>query len=259
MGAMSTSVLTPRVTTLGAPLVAVRASGYSPLGVTAFFTLAAAVSALIAIFVKPVALQIGMGLLAAAMIGAGVGIRRVMESTSARTIRIDPAAGSVRFISTRVVRSTFLTVGFLLIAPGLTFLVLQYLAIPSGNPVDFKRWYILGLGLLGLCIVAHELWILRIPPGLTLTEFGISGTRGVRLIRLTWDEIATVGVVDMRGAHLLLKTTAGELIRIAPYWIGSDPNVVAPIIWYFLHNPGQRHLLTDPRAAIQQVEEATVE
>ncbi len=252
-------ILRLRLATQGASGVAIRPRGYSSLGVTAFFALAAAIIAVVAFFAETVAIQVGTGLLAGAVLGSGLGIRGVMESTSARTIRIDPAAGSVRFISTSVVRSTFLTVGFLLIAPGLTFLVLQYLAIPPGNPVDFKRWYILGLGLLGLCIVAHELWILRIPAGLTLTEFGISGTRGVRLIRLTWDEIATVGVVDMRGAHLLLKTTSGELIRIAPYWIGSDPNVVAPIVWYFLHNPGQRHLLTDPRAAIQQVEEATVE
>jgi len=254
---MSMSVLRPRLATQGASGVTIRPRGYSPLGVTAFFVLATAVIAVVAFVAESVALQVGTGLLAVAVLGCGVGLRGVMESASPRSIRIDPSPGGVRFTPTRAVRSTFLVLGLLLLAPAVAFLILRYLAIPSAGPVDVERWYVLGIGLVGVGVVAHEVWILRVPAGLTLTEHGVSGTRGAGRIRLTWDEVATVGVVDLRGAHLLLTTTSGERIRIAPYWIGSDPNVVAPIVRYFLHDPARRHLLGgDPRAAIRRVEEA---
>jgi hypothetical protein len=53
----------------------------------------------------------------------------------------------------------------------------------------------------------------------------------------------------------MLSPVGALPITIEPRWLGSDPNVVAPIILHFLEYPTDRPLLAEPTAAIQRVEQ----
>lgn len=65
-------------------------------------------------------------------------------------------------------------------------------------------------------------------------------------------------MVDAKRAFLGVRTAAG-LVKVEPSAIGSDPNVVAPIVRHYLNNPEDRHLLAHPVAAIRRVEEAAAQ
>jgi len=105
--------------------------------------------------------------------------------------------------------------------------------------------------------LATQLWALRLPVGLTVSEHGLSGLRGGADVRIPWERVEAVKVESGRaGAQLVVTAVGGSAVAVQAAHLGSDPNVVAAVLEHFWTYPEHRCLLGDAREAIRLVEDA---
>jgi hypothetical protein len=221
-----------------------------------FFGGGALVGAMIALAAEAPGLKLLMFGMALTLVALGVGLRGMVESVRGGVAVIDADGPSLRFVALRRVRAMLPISALLGVVTGTAPLVMSMQRMPVGIG-GHTGWTFYALGITFLALLIREFLHLFVPAGLTLSETGLSGVRGSRRVRLRWDDLETAEVVSYRGAQLSLRTTAGRFVRVESYWIGSDPNVVAPVIEHYRHHPEDRHLLGDPLAALRRVEEVS--
>lgn len=189
-----------------------------------------------------------VGLFVLFVIGSVVLTRSVSEGR----VRIDDAPGSLRFRPATGVWILFAATSAAMVA----------LAIPATLSAGFE-WSLpraspLALGLVGLGFLAQQLWWLRTPVGLALSPDGLRGVRGIHPITIGWDELAAADVIDARGAKLVLHRTDGGAQPVGALWLGSDPNIVAPVIEFFRTHPEKRAVLGGEPAETLRVARAAL-
>ncbi|MBF4632864.1 hypothetical protein ITJ38_00420 [Agreia pratensis] len=242
---------------VGEPQAALQAKNYHPMIAVAGFGAMAVFGGFVALAARGTAFGWVMAALAVILGTFGVLVGRWAESITPRTVTIDPSIAGLRFVARRGTRAIFPVTAVLGLLPAVVSLVFELGGTPVAQQFSIGRWGPYGLGLLSLGWIVAQLVSLRTPPGLTITDRGLRGARGDRRVDLRWEELARVDVAGGdRGAKLLLSPVGCLPITIEPRWLGSDPNVVAPIIRHFLENPADRPLLAEPGAAIQRVEHA---
>lgn len=197
-----------------------------------------------------------MGVLAVLMVAIGAVWLLWQGSTVARRVRVESVPGGLRFIPSIWVYVLFPILGICGLLPGAVALGFAAAGIGVMQEGSVSRLGPYGVSLIALVALGHQLWVLRRPSGLTLTETGLSGVRGGPLVEVSWDDLSRVSVVASPSAKLVLTPWNTSGLVIDPRWIGSDPNEVAAIIDYYREHPRDRRLLADPRAAIRRVEDS---
>lgn len=248
-------VIRPRILHPGVPRVPVRAAAYSPGRLNGVFLAIAGGSTLLAFVRTPAWERPVWGVIAIGMVIFGVGVRGFMEAVDEGHVRTRASRGGILLAPTLLVSVSLWIGGALALLPLLTALLVWPPGAPLPSLLQWTRWApAVGAGF-GLFILGREILRLRTPRGLLLTPAGLTGIRGALHLDLAWDDVLGVGVVDANRAYLGIRTGSG-LVKVEPYAIGSDPNVVAPIVRHYLNHPEDRHLLADPVAAIRRVEAA---
>ncbi|WP_188510817.1 hypothetical protein [Conyzicola nivalis] len=233
-----------------APRVPLHASNYRPGAAIAVLVAVLAVAAAFAVLADDAGLRLMM--VAVGALVAVVGVAGIVHQNAVRDriVRIDPGIAGLRFTGPASVHVLFLAAAVVGVVPGL-------IALSAGVPSGSRRGGLFFLLLSGIALVwlAQQLWALRTPTGLTLTEHGLRGVRGSKPVQLGWDELDHAEAVASKGAKLALHLRTGGVVEIEPRYTGSDANVVAPVINFFLAHPEHRSTLRTPRAALQLVEE----
>lgn len=162
--------------------------------------------------------------------------------------------GVLRFQPTRTVAVLPWAISVLAIVPGAL-----RIAWVAGEPPARGAggvWLMIASGA-GVIWLGQQLWSLRVPTGLTVTEEGLRGIRSGPATDLTWDELTSVeGLHGSSGPRLMITTSTGALRPVPPYAIGSDPITVAAIVDHFRRNPQDRHVLNSGWDAVRAVEAA---
>ena len=172
---------------------------------------------------------------------------RMPGDISRRVVRIDTNAGALRFVGPRLVPVLFWLAALAGSVPAVAALAFGF---------DLVGRAMLFIGLVALFWVGQQLWALRTPRGLTLSEQGLRGVRGSKPVNLGWDDLSYAEAISSpQGAKLVLQLRPSGAIVIMPHYTGSDPNVLAPLINFFLAHPEHRTALATPMAALVLVEE----
>lgn len=211
-----------------------------------------------ALALKATSPRVFMLAIAIIAVPAWVCTRGQVESLEDGRVRVDGRGRGTRFVPTGLVSAVNPILASLMIVPAAAIVLVGGVGTTIPSLLDVSRWGPFGLAALGLSLLTREIAGLTVPRGLLLTPAGLTGIRGARRLNLAWDDVLGVGVVDAKRAYLGIRT-AGGLVKVEPYAIGSDPNVVAPIVRHYLNHPEDRHLLGDPAAAIRRVEEAAAQ
>lgn len=189
----------------------------------------------------------GLGL-ALGVLGAAVLLWEV--SVSAGVVRFEDPSGSLRFHYPPGLGLLYPLAAACMMFPAAVAL----LRGEGSAQIGFGRRTAYTLGILGLIFFLQQLWALRVPRGLALSEAGLRGVRGAEHLVLAWADLDSAAAMSARsGAKLALHTTRGEVHVLPRHVIGSDPNAVAAIINYYLQYPQDRGYLTDPEGAIRRV------
>jgi hypothetical protein len=253
---MSRDRLSPKVLlSQDAALVPLQASNYNPTLTIVVFEAIAVFAAVVAFAAGDIGFRLVMGSLAVLMAAAGPIALSWTESVAGRVVQIDSSARGLRFVPSVRPRVLFFVLAAVGLVPGVVALVFALAGVSSSTSSGIGRWGPYVVGILALGWLVQQLWALRIPLGLTLTEQGLRGVRGTARIDLSWGDLTEITVVAERGAKLVVVTTGDSRMVVEPRWTGSDPNVVAAIATHFLQHPADRPLLADPRAAVRRVEE----
>lgn len=118
----------------------------------------------------------------------------------------------------------------------------------------FERRATQAMVLVGVGVLVHEMWSLRVSAGLTLGQELITGVRYGPRVHLRWDQVLSAHVTPgRRGSVIALHTESGTL-RIPGRTVGGDVYAVASVIDYYLRHPEERHRLTDGVAAVKHVD-----
>ncbi|GAB3604696.1 hypothetical protein GCM10027413_01050 [Conyzicola nivalis] len=174
-----------------------------------------------------------------------VGVGLLNTRLKPGVVRFDENAASLRFIPQAAAPVLFFAAALVGLVPGIVALVNGLDAIGRGLAV---------ISALCLVWVLQQLWALRLPAGLVLDEHGIRGVRGSKAVDLSWDDLAKAEVTAPKGIRLTLHLRPAGSVVIEPQYIGSDPNVLAPVINFFREHPQHRAALATPRAALELVE-----
>lgn len=240
--------LTPRIVDPGAPSVPLLVANYSPGPAIAVFGIGFAIGVGFAIFHPDVHFRVMMAAVGAVM-GLLLAILIVLQNAMhVRTVRIDENYAGLRFVAPIALDILFWAIGVVGLVPG--FVVM------SGGGSQRGGIAFIVLSSIFVAWIAQQFWALRTPRGLTLTETGLIGVRGSASVSSTWDGVTGVELVYVRGARIVLHLRDGRTVTLDPRYTGSDPNVLATIVDYFLRHPADRAALADPRAAIALVESA---
>jgi hypothetical protein len=248
---MSVKHVTMHRVARGAPPVPLHAANYRPGAAIAMFAVAVLIAAAFAGFAEDNATRVMMAAIGAMLALAGVGAMRHQNAARDRVVRIDPAFPGLRFTGLTSVHVLFFASAVVGIIPGLV-------ALSAGVPAGTRRGGLFILLLSGIAAtwIAQQLWALRTPAGLTLTEHGLRGVRGSKPVQLDWNALDHAEVVTSKGAKLALHLSTGGVIEVEPRFTASDPNVVAPVINFYLQHPEHRGILSTPEAALALVEES---
>lgn len=230
--------------------VPLHATTQSPLVAFVVLIAIALLAAAIAVASADPQLTPFMGAFALLFVAAAFVVHRWSAMLEQRVVRVDTARDGLRFVAPAGVQLGFALLGLLALLPVVSVLLF---GLPSEAPLGpLLPLVVGGAALAGL---GQEAWALRIPDGLTLSEAGLRGVRGSTPVELSWDDLSHASVVSVKGARLVLNLRSGRGIVVDPRRIGSDPNVVAPVIDFFLENPRHRAVLSTPVAALALVEE----
>ena len=243
---MSAVRLTPRIVDGGAPVVPLLAANYSPGPAVAVFGIGFAIGLAFAIFHSDVHFRIMMAAVGVVM-GLLLAILIVLQNAMhARTVRVDEHSEGLRFSAPIALDILFWIVGTVGLVPGIVVIA------GAGSQRGSVAFIVLSL--IFVAWIAQQFWALRTPRGLTLTPTGLIGVRGTARINTTWANVERVELVYVKGARIVLHLQDSAPVTLDPRYTGSDPNVLAPIVNYFLRHPDDRAALADPRAAIALVE-----
>ena len=174
-----------------------------------------------------------------------VGAMVMSRQLTATVVRISRRAGALRFVGAPTAPIIFFAAALIASVTGL-FLVLSDVDV-AGR----LSGVVAGAGLLWL---VQQLWALRLPSGLTLSETGLRGVRGSKAVRLLWDDLDHAEATSYKtSARLRLYPHVGRSVEIDPHYLASDPNVVAAVINFFVEHPEHRAALAAPVAALDLV------
>jgi hypothetical protein len=231
--------------------VALNAPNYRPTAAIVVLVVVVLITAAFAVFAEDTATQLMMGSIGLMVLLAGLGAIRLQGAARDRVVRIEPDVAGLRFAGPASVHVLFFAAAVVGVVPGV-------IALTAGVPVGSRRGGLFFLLLSGIALawMVQQLLALRTPNGLTLTEHGLRGVRGSKPVHLDWDVLDHAEVVSSKGAKLALHLVSGGVIVIEPRYTGSDPNVVAPVIDFFLKHPAHRSTLATPEAALALVEQS---
>lgn len=231
------------------PALALHASPQSPMVAFAVLIGFAVLAGGIAVAAADPRLSPVMGAFALMFVAAAFVAYWWTAMLQPRTVRIDTAQPALRFVQPTAMQPGFAILGLLALLPIASVLCF---GLPSQVPLGpLLPLVVAGGAVVGL---GQQAWALRTPSGLTLDERGLRGVRGSHRFELAWSELSSATIVSAKGARLVLNLRSGGVIVIDPHRIGSDPNVVAPVIDFFLRNPEHRAALATPRAALALAE-----
>ena len=246
----------PRVLAPGATIVPVHPPGYRTPVAYAVIAAVAAVLLLLALVGSPTGFRLffaGLGVLA---LGALLVAIATSRSVTPGEVRLDRDAVGLRFAPTPALRLSWAVLAILGVLVGALPYVLDAAGLPATSGSLLTRFSPLAIGLAAFAWLVVQVAALAVPSGLTLTAHGVRGVRGAGRIDLPWDEVSRVEVVSTRGARLVLHSRAGTATSLDGRVLGSDPNLVAPIVEHFRAHPADRSTLGDPAAALALVEAA---
>ncbi len=142
--------------------------------------------------------------------------------------------------------------------------VLVFSGSIPGEPLRTSRLTLIigGIGLIllsagaSMAFLAVLTW--QLPAGASLTLFGVSARTPFSWKASPWAEIddVTVELGSQRYVYLVLHRRDGRPIRVSAQSLGSDPNVVAAIIQFYLQHPQHRDALAEPEVAMKRFEGA---
>ncbi|MFD5599350.1 hypothetical protein ACFWHR_04765 [Leucobacter sp. NPDC058333] len=193
-----------------------------------------------------VGLSLALGCLGAALLAWEL-------SVSVGVVRLVNQSPSLRFTYAPSLDLLYPLAAAIMVLPAILALIAR-LRGEAVADIGFGRRTVEVLGILGVVLLAQQLWALRAPRGLELTSEGVRGVRGAGRIVLSWDDLGAASAMSTRtGAKLGLRVTSGETYILPRRLIGSDPDAVAAIINYYLRHPADRHHLAQPEFAIRLV------
>jgi hypothetical protein len=159
------------------------------------------------------------------------------------TVRIDRDAAALRFVPPP-------TAAVLFFVAATAIALVGVLSLAGGVTTTSRVASIAGAA--GLLWLLQQLWGLRLPVGLTLSESGLRGVRGSKPVNLRWDELDQA--MEAKG-QLMLHPRSGPSIFIGSQYVASDPHVLVPVINFFVEHPEHRAVLATPMAALALVEQ----
>lgn len=250
--------MSPRVLPTDASRVPVIPPGLSARARANMFLAFAVVPAVIAFADDRLGLRLLMGSLVVLLLTLSIGLRIMLGDVDERAVRVVAGTTSLRFAPTAAATLPTLALGLAGILVAVVQLVVDLAGLPTmtGSFLLFRLPYVLGV--VGIGVLAYELWQLRLPAGLELTPDGLKGARGGGRVDWRWEELALVSVSKAPAAKLSLLPNGGRrpvLIRAGA--LGSDPNEVAAIVNYYRERPAERRFLAEGGpAAVRRVEDA---
>lgn len=256
---MSLQRLHPRIPS--AEQVSVFPNGKNPRMLAWAVIAVALLPAALAVFDDRLGFRLVMAALAVTVVSAGVALLVMFGVIEPRVVRVDADARSLRFMPPAAAVWPISAIAVALLLPAVAQLVVDTQGLPTmaGGVLLTRAPYLLGV--LGLAILAVRLWRRRTPAGLELTPERLRGIRGHGDLDLQWDDLAQASVVAGPAAKLSLVPRGGRgRPALAPMLaLGSDPNLVAEIVRYYLERPMERAVLAEGgAAAVRRVEAATV-
>ena len=200
-----------------------------------------------------------MGALTVLIVTVSAGLRVMLGTIESRVVRVVGDAPTLHFAPPSAATVPTLVLGVASLLPAVAQFVVDVNDLPtmSGSFLLARAPY--ALGVLGVAVIAVQLWRLRVPAGLELTPDGLRGIRGSARIDWPWEDLAQVSVVAAPVAKLSLvpRAGAGSPILAPMLVLGSDPNEVAAIVRYYLERPAERGALADGGVeAVRRVENA---
>lgn len=247
---MSRTAVSMSRVALNAPAVPLYTSKQSP--VVAFVVLigVAALAGAVAAASADPQLTPFMATFALMFVAAAIVVYRWSTVVQARVVRIDPVRSALRFAAPVTIQLGFAVLGLLALLPLVSVVLF---GLPREAPLGLLLLLVVGGGaVVGL---GQQLWALRAPAGLTLSDSGLRGVRGSIRVAISWSDLSHASVIPGKAAQLVLNLRTGAVLVVDPHRIGSDPNVVAPVVNFFLANPRHRATLATPMAALALVEE----
>jgi len=257
-----------------APRVPIRPwKTWANLGVLIVLLIVTAIGlAVVAIVVPELPPREIAGSFAAAVTFLTIGNLVLIPTTRPDTVRVDLQAKGLRFDTPAIHIPLFCLAFSFGVLPG--FVVL-FIGVDNTSFSWLNRCIIFSL--LSLVGLAFQLWSLRVPRGLTLTESGLRGLRGSKFVDLAWADL--VGAKAMAGdsvgywsvwrsgpsaraiargkgrggAVVVLELDNCKSIELNAAYTGSDAHVVAMIINFYLAHPEHRALLSTPVEALARV------
>ena len=165
----------------------------------------------------------------------------------------------------RVAIGVFLAIG--LVGVGTSSTIAFCWAISSGAKIGPSGWLVMAvtslLLLFGIGMVGIVVRTVRRSSGITLTPTHVSAeAEGRRLPMTPWKELDPVVAEYIEpkrhppGFARVLITTEWDRFAVTAPGIASDPYSVQYIIEFFRQHPEHRHVLVDPRAALNLVKRA---
>ncbi|GAA1794926.1 hypothetical protein [Leucobacter iarius] len=137
------------------------------------------------------------------------------------------------------------------------FFTFQRLADDSGYgsvaPFRIATWSVVLIPMsLYLAFIVCRSW--RLPTGAKLARETLFVRELTVWKQLSWREVDRVEVElgRYRILYLVLTLRNGDIVRSSAQALGSDPNVVAAIIRFYLEHPEHRDALSDPEEALRR-------
>lgn len=200
-----------------------------------------------------------MAALAMTILTVGVALHLMFGVIHPGVVRVAPDVPALRFIPPAAARLPMFAVAVALLLPAIAQVLVETQGLPtlSGSGIVARAPY--ALGILGLVVLAVQLWRLQVPAGLELTPAGLRGIRGYAKVDWPWEDLVDVGVSTgpVAKVSLVPRGPTGRPALAPMLALGSDPNEVAAIVRYYLDRPSERAALTSGGVeAVRRVENA---
>lgn len=195
-------VLAPRVAPAGEAAVALHPATYSATRLAWVFGAFVVVTGGVAVVAEESGFRLLMASLAVLLLLGGVATLLLQHAVEAGRVRLDVRAPTLRFAGPRAVGVFSALTAMLGLVPGVLAL-----GLPDAGAGDAgrTRFVLFALSAVALLCLAQQLWALRTPSGLELSERGIRGVRGSARLDLVWDDVEGFAVVASNGAKLEVR------------------------------------------------------
>lgn len=236
--------MSPRLPVSGGEEISVFPRGRDPRPLAWLVIAFTIVPALIALVSDEPGTRLILGALAVTVLVIGISTLVMFGAIGSRVVRVHDAPGALRFVPSRAATVPMYAIGLALLLPGAARLTADAsgMRLVQTSLLVTVAPYVLGA--LGLVVLVLRLVRLRVPAGLTLTSKGLRGIRGQGELDWRWEDLARVGVVAAPAAKLsLLRVGSARPILAPPLALGSDPNLVAALVQFYLDHPSRRVML----------------